>query len=112
MFEKPFYVYAYEHVDNDSMMLSLEEYKKKFLPKEQYQSFDEQVEGIKIVWEKAGWEGDGEVRMVWIPPFCIKGYNTFGIFVYHVKQRNNGTSFIYSLEELESIKECEVDLFK
>jgi hypothetical protein len=107
--ENDYYVYAYEHVDDNSMMLSLDEYKQQYLSQSSSKEFDRHLEEvIKPLFRKAGWEGDGEIQMTWIPPFCTSYYMTSGFFVYHVKQRNNGTSYIYSPHELESIKDREV----
>lgn len=43
----------------------------------------------------AGWEGDGEIGYIWIPPFMLDG-GTSGKCVWHVKQSNNGTSWLCS----------------
>lgn len=44
-----------------------------------------------------GWEGDGTIRILWIPPFMGAGSeDTWGIAAWFVKQSNNGTSFIAS----------------
>lgn len=108
--EKLYYVYVYEHVDDNRMMLSLDEYKQQYSTQSN-QDFDRELEEvIKPLFRQAGWEGDGEVQMAWIPPFCTSYYVTSGFFVYHVKQGNNGTSFIYSPYELESIKEREANV--
>jgi hypothetical protein len=43
---------------------------------------------------KFGWEGDGEINCVIVPPFFLQhGYSLCEV-VFHVKQSNNGTSFI------------------
>ena len=45
----------------------------------------------------SGWEGDGEIQVLWLPPFTGAGVeDTFGICVWHVKQLNNGTSWMAS----------------
>ena len=44
---------------------------------------------------EAGWEGDGEIGMIWIPPFFY-GLDKKGICIWHVKQSNNGTSWLVS----------------
>lgn len=42
----------------------------------------------------AGWEGDGEINCIFMPPcFVNDGYTTCEK-VYHVKQSNNGTSWL------------------
>jgi hypothetical protein len=58
------------------------------------------IEKVETVFKKNGWEGDGEIGLIWIPPFM---YNSalnedpgqlFGTLVWHVKQHNNGISFL------------------
>lgn len=62
----------------------------------------------------AGWNGDGEISEIWTPPFAIAsildeeldvGYNLInhwksGYILWHVKQKNDGLSFICSLKKL------------
>jgi len=52
-------------------------------------------EELERIFLKAGWEGDGEIRCLFVPP-CF--YNASGstdcAVIYHVKQRNNGTSWL------------------
>lgn len=44
--------------------------------------------------KKNGWEGDGEINCIIVPPcFIPEGYSWCET-VFHVKQRNNGTSFL------------------
>lgn len=46
---------------------------------------------------KEGWEGDGRLGLLWIPPFADTGIeDTHGTYVWHVKQRNNGVSWLLS----------------
>ena len=97
--KKDFYIYAYEHVDDDSEMLSITEDRKQL---------DLDVKRVKEVLFEAGWQGDGELKLVWIPPFCLPHGHNVGEYVYHVKQATNGTSYIYSRVELEYAKDFEV----
>ena len=43
---------------------------------------------------EAGWEGDGEIAALWIPPFMFDADDTVGLHIWHVKQSNNGTSWL------------------
>ena len=59
------------------------------------------LEKVKAAFLKSGWEGDGEIGVVWLPPFLyiptpdkITSDVLEGTFVWHVKQRNNGISFL------------------
>lgn len=51
-----------------------------------------------------GWAGDGEVRLMWVPPFMLNnqdGLNPYmGVTVWHVKQEEDGLSWILSPIEL------------
>lgn len=42
----------------------------------------------------AGWEGDGEINCIPIPPFIAELGGTHCTMIYHVKQSNNGTSWL------------------
>ena len=45
--------------------------------------------------EAMGWEGDGQLGMIWLPPFVGAGVeDSWGVAVWHVKQSNNGISFL------------------
>lgn len=50
-----------------------------------------------------GWEGDGEVGLLWLPTFvfpqCLDMHPE-GVVVWHVKQDTLGTSFLLSPVEL------------
>ncbi len=48
----------------------------------------------------AGWEGDGAVTIMWLPPFVVGNDWGAGQVVFHVKQSNNGTSFMVTKEPL------------
>lgn len=61
------------------------------------EDLDSIVHKIKKVFLSAGWEGDGEVGVIWLPPFIDAGYeDTWGNYIWHVKQQNDGISFIAS----------------
>lgn len=73
------------------------------------------IEIIKINLAKAGWDGDGEIAEIWIPPFVLssildeeikEGYNLVedwktGFVLWYVKQKSDGLSFICSLKKLK-----------
>lgn len=60
---------------------------------------DEILDQVHHVLLKAGWEGDGEIGLIWIPPFMLPT-DSFGTCIWHVKQSNNGTSFLASPMQL------------
>jgi hypothetical protein len=55
------------------------------------------LEAVKQRFASAGWEGDGEIQLMWLPPFVGAGAeDTWGVAVWFVKQDNNGTAFMAS----------------
>src|SRR5882672_9452001 len=42
----------------------------------------------------AGWEGDGEIECIFVPPCLFGGEDGWCGIIYHVKQSNNGTSWM------------------
>jgi len=49
---------------------------------------------LSTLFGKAGWEGDGDIECVFVPPFFVPdGYSNCET-IFHVKQSNNGTSFV------------------
>ena len=58
------------------------------------------MERAKVAFQECGWEGDGDIEIIWIPPFLINDPDSWGLYVWHVKQRNNGYSFIASDEDI------------
>lgn len=90
-----FYVYQYEHIDVLDFMPSSNAVLGK------YKGYNIILDKIKKRFVAAGWEGDGEIQLLWLPPFCDNIYaDTFGVLTWFVKQDNNGTAFICSPMEL------------
>ncbi|MEP6895143.1 MAG: toll/interleukin-1 receptor domain-containing protein [Chloroflexota bacterium] len=86
-----YHVYAYEHID----MLEFMPLAARVL--QGSKNAPKIFETVKRRFRKAGWEGDGEIRLLWIPPFIGAGVqDTYGVTVWFVKQNNNGTSFLAS----------------
>jgi hypothetical protein len=99
---KNFFVYQYQHLDDLTGILT---------PTEVYRNLgdligedievDDLVKEVKKLLLKNGWEGDGEIGLIWLPPFVDVGIeDTFGIYIWHVKQKNNGISWLASPVEL------------
>lgn len=86
---KDLIVLQYEHIDY--LDLSLDPHKiygKK-------QKVDKAIAAVKKIFLKNGWEGDGNIGLIWIPPFLDQSNDdNYGNLVWHVKQSNNGTSFL------------------
>ncbi len=88
-----YYVYRYEHLDDLSFIRKRDDIDPMIkLPAE-----DE----IAVLFRRHGWEGDGEIGLLWLPPFVGVGtQDTWGVYVWVVKQANNGTAFLASEFEL------------
>lgn len=86
-----FHVIMYEWIDNLNFTLD---------PKECISNYNPYIENAKKKFLEAGWYGDGDVELMWIPPFMFKRTNsvefTKGITVWHVKQKEDGLSWILS----------------
>lgn len=87
-------VYEYTFLDDLSFIKPIEEF-FELDAKEEY------ITELKQLFSNHGWEGDGDLGVIWFPPFVGVGVeNTYGHYVYHVKQLNNGTSFLASSQPL------------
>jgi hypothetical protein len=101
-----YYIHRYEHID---MMMGMHPPTRPVQDKCVYLSatvkdLEEQVlviQAIKDAFRQAGWEGDGELTTIWLPPFACPVEDTHGEWLFHVKQSNNGTSFIAAMFDLQ-----------
>lgn len=86
-----FEIIWYEWIDNLNFTLN---------PNDHLKNADEYIEIAKQIFTKNGWEGDGDIQHMWIPPFMFEGVRTDdfsnGIIIWHVKQKEDGISFILS----------------
>ncbi len=97
---KTFNVSGYEWIDNLCFTID---------PAECLDNAADYIKIAKRRFVKAGWDGDGKVELMWIPPFMLdeqKAANfTEGITVWHVKQLEDGISWIlhpkYLFEEAD-----------
>lgn len=90
--EQSIRVETYQFIDNLNHVIS---------PKDVYDEiqYENLVNKVKQAFEEAGWEGDGEIGLIWLPPFVLEnGNDTCGRYVWHVKQDNNGISFLGYIE--------------
>lgn len=98
---KEFKVYQYTFLDDLSFTKSPEEVYKSFKRNDEQYSLDDYVDEIKNLFKNNGWEGDGEIEIIWLPPFIDFGQeDTLGNYLWHVKQQNNGISFVTSRYDL------------
>ena len=88
---KAYRVYTYTFLDDLSSVKSAYDH---FLYEERYRIED----AIRLVGDRfreVGWEGDGTIGIIWLPPFVDVGIeDTHGTYIWHVKQMNNGISFL------------------
>lgn len=83
-----FHVYGYEWIDNLNFVRPLREF---------IADPDEYVQIAKARFLAAGWHGDGRIGLLWLPPFVFpKEVSPEGIVVWHVKQVEDGTSWLLS----------------
>lgn len=84
-------VEAYQFIDNLQHIIP---------PKQVFEdsAYESIAEKVRKAFYDAGWEGDGELGLIWLPPFLFENGDTFGEYVWHVKQYNNGVSFLGYME--------------
>lgn len=93
---KKYFVYSYQHIDFLNFMPSAIDSLKMA------KNFEQILRNVKDRFTEAGWEGDGEIRLLWLPPFVGVGVeDTFGHLLWHVKQSNDGISWIASSVPLQ-----------
>lgn len=86
-----YYVYHYQHLDSLGYMEDAE----TILEGEP--NGEEILDRVRRKLLDEGWEGDGKLQLLWLPPFLGAGVqDTYGVCVWHVKQMNNGTSWLVS----------------
>lgn len=95
---KRMHVYQYCHIDDLSCIHA---------PNDAYPKLSEKelslvVDAVKERFRAAGWEGDGDLGVIWLPPFvdATMDNSCYGTDIWHVKQSNNGVSWIGSLVPL------------
>jgi hypothetical protein len=92
-----FPVYCYEYIDN----LHFTRPPSEFIPEGVLDSY--LAVALKC-FKDAGWDGDGEICLLWIPPFAFPGTDLDigwdGLVVWVVKQTEDGLTWILSPIEL------------
>lgn len=97
---RDFDVRAYEWIDNLHFTLAPDDCLDNAAP---------YVETAGQLFLAAGWAGDGDIGLMWIPPFCLpcdetQWLYTKGIVIWHVKQEEDGTSWLLLPKELSAMK--------
>lgn len=98
--EDEFWVYRYEHIDEYTFIKN-----PSLLANEILEALPI-LRNVKTAFQKIGWEGDGEFGVIWIPPFMMPSYD-IGLYLWHVKQSNNGTSFLACSQDIFSYIDLE-----
>ena len=85
---RDFHVYGYEWIDNLHFVRPLREF------------IADPTEYVQVAKERflaAGWDGDGRIGLLWLPPFVFpQEVSPEGIVVWHAKQTEDGTSWLLS----------------
>src|ERR1017187_2909236 len=97
-----FFVYTFHFIDHT----------RGFSPSEVYDPIRQEALGtreseMRDLFTRAGWEGDGRIEIFQIPPVVLPGSGHDGFLIWHVKQTNNGTSWLASEVPLPSIESLE-----
>ena len=88
---RDFFVYSYHFIDDRLFFLNARETLGEF--PDGYAI----VRVAEMLLKRHGWEGDGTLELLWLPPFMGVGVeDTYGVVCFHVKQSNNGTSWFAS----------------
>ena len=92
------YVYSYCFIDDLTFIqnpIDVNEQWKNNSPFLGINKLNEIIELVKNRFAEEGWEGDGEIGLMWLPPFIDIGIeDTHGTYIWHVKQQNNGISWL------------------
>jgi hypothetical protein len=94
-----YYVVDYQHIDDYRCFRPLGEGIEQApftepIASEVRQEVEQLRAELGELFRNAGWEGDGTIECFFIPPcFCNRGDTSCEI-IYHVKQSNNGTSWL------------------
>ena len=101
-----FYVYAYHHDDERLDWIPLDKFRYPILQGplgqevEKEQNTPEFRKRLSEALAVCGWEGDGQLEAMMFPPWL--GTLTGWFPIFHVKQSNNGTSWIASETQIDS----------
>jgi hypothetical protein len=94
-------VQTFHHVDDYRCLRPLEEFAEDLGSIAHGPSEEESVALLAVLrhrlaaaFKAKGWEGDGDIEVVFVPPFLSSTGETSCTAIFHVKQSNNGTSFI------------------
>ncbi|MCD0474559.1 hypothetical protein LPB87_09155 [Flavobacterium sp. EDS] len=89
---RSFNLYTHEWIDNLNFTFKPQD----FLP-----DSGSYIQVAKKLFKNAGWNGDGEIQLIWVPPFMLSSGFTLneealGMIIWHVKQEGDGISWLFS----------------
>ena len=87
-----YHVYSYEHVDELAFVLPPSIVEAECHYGTGVAALEPDIAELFLA---NGWEGDGDIGLMWLPPF-VGPWGSSGQLVWFVKQVNNGTSFLAS----------------
>lgn len=97
-----FFVYSYGHDDDGQGWTAIQSLRPIDHEGEQSSFDDAFIETLSSTLKQCGWEGDGKLGGMMVPPFLTTRSITNWFPVFHVKQSNNGLSWIASEEPLSA----------
>ena len=89
-----FRVHSFEWIDNLHFVLPPD----RFIPDP-----SAHIAAARTAFLQAGWDGHGEIGLLWLPPFVfpLRSQSSWlGAILWHVKQLEDGTSWLLSPIEL------------
>ena len=100
---KKFFVYSYHYIDFHDYTKPAQEVL------EHWSRCEDFISALKELWLAHGWDGDGVVTSIWLPPFLIEDLNDeAGHIIWHVKQLEDGTSWLASDKSVSQIERYRV----
>jgi hypothetical protein len=100
-----FFVYSYQHDDDQQGWTEVNSfsYSRYHGQEEKVTLSPAFVQKLRMTLKECGWEGDGRVEAMLVPPFfSSEGGTNYWFPIFHVKQGNNGTSWIASEVQLST----------
>jgi hypothetical protein len=96
-----YYVVDFMHIDDYRCFCPLkdailDDFLSPLSPAEKHQHEEQLRQQLSELFRNAGWEGDGTIGCLFVPP-CFSSQSegdTWCTTIYHVKQSNNGTSWL------------------
>jgi len=98
-----YHVYAYEWIDDLPFMRLAEDFFRNWSPARAL------MDTVKARLRESGWEGGGDLQIMWLPPFMLGcDHQHMGFYLFHVKQENDGISWLASPFPIPSLESGEV----